>query len=129
MLIVMTGKERDGMLSLKGIMFFRRAMLFQLIVVCELFLQTAAAADSNAIYQQSTDALYNLDFSTAQSGYEGLTREFPDNPDYWNGLASSIWLKVMFDQQKLNIESFSSRSSFGTRESGDTVSAPDEKRF
>jgi tetratricopeptide (TPR) repeat protein len=94
-----------------------------------LFLETAAAADPKQIYDQSTDALYNLDFSTAQRGYETLVREYPDNPDYWNALASSIWLKITYDQQKLNIESFSSRESFGTKDSEDAVNLADEKRL
>jgi tetratricopeptide (TPR) repeat protein len=90
--------------------------------------QPALAADPKQIYDEATDALYNLDFNTAQHGYETLTREHPDNPDYWNGLASSIWLKITFDQQKLNLESFSGRS-LGTRDSKDTVNPNDEKRL
>ncbi len=90
---------------------------------------SAAAEDPKQIYDQSTDALYNLDFSTAQRGYETLTRLHPDNPDYWNALASSIWLKITYDQQKLNIESFSSRDSFGTRGSQETVNPAEEQRL
>jgi tetratricopeptide (TPR) repeat protein len=93
-----------------------------------LFVQLAVAADPKQIYDEATDALYNLDFNTAQHGYETLTREHPDNPDYWNGLASAIWLKITFDQQKLNLESFSGRS-MGTRDSKDTVDPGDEKRL
>jgi len=87
-----------------------------------------AAVDPKVVYDQSTDALYNLDFNTAQHGYETLTREYPDNPDYWNALASSIWLKILYDQQKLSIESFSG-GSLGTKESGDSVKPADEKRL
>jgi len=88
----------------------------------------AAAVDAKVVYDQATDALYNLDFNTAQRGYETLTREYPDNPDYWNALASSIWLRILYNQQKLSIESFSG-GSLGTRESGDSVSAAEEKRL
>ena len=73
--------------------------------------------------------MYNLDFSTAQHGYETLTRTYPDNPDYWNALASSLWLKITYDQQKLNIESFSGKATFGTKESKEGVSPEDEKRL
>ena len=118
--IVINGNERDGMLSLKGIMFF---------LACALLAQTAVAADPQSIYQESATALYNLDFSTAQHGYETLTQDYPENPDYWNALASSVWLKIIYDQQKLNIESFSGRASFGTRESKDAVNAGDEKHL
>ena len=106
-----------------------RAFLCVTILVCALLVEIAAAADPKHIYEESTDALYNLDFSTAQRGYETLTHDFPENPDYWNALASSIWLKITYDQQKLNLESFSGSSSFGTRESKDAVNPADEKRL
>src|SRR5439155_17086673 len=126
--MVMSGNERDGMLSLKGIMMSRCPFVCLIVLVCGL-VQSADASDQKQIYGQSADALYNLDFSTAQRGYETLTRESPDNPDYWNALASSIWLKIIYDQQKLNIESFSGNSSFGTKESKDAVNPADEKRL
>lgn len=88
-----------------------------------------AATDPKQLYDQSTDALYNLDFNTAQHGYEALTHDFPDDPDYWNALASSIWLKITFDQQKLNLESFSGKTTFGTKESKETLDPADEKRL
>src|SRR5687767_13439774 len=118
--IVITGKVREGMLSRKGIMI--PALILLLVPV-------AFAADAQQVYRESTDALYNLDFSTAQSGFEGLTREHPENPDYWNALASSIWLKVIYDQQKLNMESFSNNESFGTRDSRETLNPADERRL
>jgi tetratricopeptide (TPR) repeat protein len=86
------------------------------------------AADPQLLYQQSTDALYNLDFNIAQQGYETLTREHPDNPEYWNALASSIWFKILYDQQKLSIEGFSG-GSLGTKDSKDSVNPADEKRL
>src|SRR5439155_930382 len=147
----MTGVVRDGMLSLKGIMLFnsafrrraqairgsasvysaicRNAFAVLLVVACGLPVQWASGADPKQVYQESSDALYNLDFSTAQHGYEALTRDYPDNPDYWNALASSIWLKITYDQQKLNIESFSGKATFGTKESKEGVSPEDEKRL
>jgi TolA-binding protein len=133
--IVMNGADRDGMLSLKGITVLdhrrhRRATACSFLLVAFLicnFAVSAFAADPTQIYQESTDALYSLDFSTAQHGFESLTRDYPDNPDYWNAMASSIWLKIMYDQQKLNIESFSGRGSFGTKESRDAISPTDEK--
>ena len=88
----------------------------------------AAAVDPKLIYDQSTDALYNLDFNTAQHGYETLTRDYPDNPDYWNALAASIWLHIMYEQQKLNVESFSG-GSLGTKDSRDAVNPAEEKKL
>jgi tetratricopeptide (TPR) repeat protein len=122
---VMIGKERDGMLSLNGIMC-RRYVLVWGIFLAACF--PAAAADPKIVYDQSTDALYNLDFNTAQQGYETLTREYPENPDYWNALAASVWLRIMYDQQKLNVESFSG-PRLGTQDSRDAVNPADERRL
>src|ERR1051325_8988383 len=113
--IVTIGKERDGMLSLKWIMSCRFVLLCLILAGQSLW---AAAADPKLVYDQSTDALYNLDFNTAQHGYEALTHDYPENPDYWNALAASIWMRIMYDQQKLNIESFSG-AHLGTKESRD----------
>src|SRR5438094_261920 len=126
--IVMTGNVRDGMLSLNGIMLRRCLSLCAIVMACSI-VAGGAVQDPRKIYDRSTDALYNLDFSIAQAGYETLTKEHPENPDYWNALASSIWLRITFSQQKLNIESFSGQGTFGTRESKDIVSPADERRF
>jgi tetratricopeptide (TPR) repeat protein len=110
-------------------MMFRRSLCLSAVFVLYAVCTGATAADPKQLYEQSSDALYNLDFRTAQQGYESLTRDFPDNPDYWNALASAIWLKITFDQQKLNLESFSGRTTFGTKDSHDNLDAADEKRL
>src|SRR5436190_12151396 len=125
---VMIGKEREGMLSRKGIMTVRKALL-AILAVAALLVHPAFAADAPKLYQESSDALYNLDFNIAQRGFEELTRQYPDNPDYWNALASTMWLKILYDQQKLNIESYSGSASFGTNDSKDAVNATDERRL
>src|SRR5262245_15507655 len=101
---VTTGAVRDGMLSRKGIMIVQK-MLAAAVIAWALFAQNAVAADAQQAYQEAADALYNLDFSIAQHAFEGLTHQYPDNPDYWNALASCVWFKILYDQQKLNIES------------------------
>jgi cytochrome c-type biogenesis protein CcmH/NrfG len=58
-----------------------------------------------------------------------LTRQDPENPVYWNALASTAWLKITYDQQKLNIESFSGGNSFGTRDSKEAVNPEDERQL
>src|SRR5437660_1716430 len=99
--MLISGNVREGMLSLKGIMSFHsvicgctQAFRGIILVSFTLFVlagQSASAADPKQIYDEATNALYNLDFNTAQRGYETLTHEYPDNPDYWNELASAIW--------------------------------------
>src|SRR5215475_13391194 len=126
--MLMTGNERDGMLSLNGIMFRRFAFLL-VIVLAFGDIAGAAVVDPKEIYERSTNALYNLDCNTAQSGYETLTHDYPDNPEYWNALASSIWLRITFEQQKLNLESFSGSVQFGTPDSREELDPADEKRL
>jgi tetratricopeptide (TPR) repeat protein len=106
-----------------------RAVLFLLIVLALAPVEGAVfASDAKEIYDKAMNASYNLDFNGAERGYETLTQEYPDNPDYWNALASVIWLKTALSQQKLNLESFSGRT-LGTRDSRDSVDPAEEKRF
>jgi tetratricopeptide (TPR) repeat protein len=114
-------------LSLKGIILFQGALIVAAFLL--LSSQRAFGQTPQEVYQQSSEALYNLDFSIAEIGFERLTRDYPANPDYWNAAASTIWLKIIYDQQKLNIESFSGGAQFGTRESREGVNPADEQRL
>jgi len=40
-----------------------------------------------------------------------------------------MWLKILYDQQKLNIESYSGSATFGTKDSKDAVNANDERKL
>jgi tetratricopeptide (TPR) repeat protein len=102
------------------------------VVVCALLAQvekSAFAADPPPLYQHGVEKLYNLYFDEAESDFKKLTKEYPDDPLYWNSLASTIWLKMLYSQQKLNIESFSLKDTFGTAESKDDVATAEEKRL
>jgi tetratricopeptide (TPR) repeat protein len=89
----------------------------------------AAPADPKQIYDEANEALYNLDFNKAEPSFAQLTRDYPANPDYWNALASTVWLRILYEQQKLNMESFSSRDSFGTGDSKEAVDPKLEERL
>jgi len=109
-------------------MVIRAVVLLLLLFGLSPVEHAAFGSDAKELYEQAMNASYNLDFTTAERGYESLTRDYPDNPDYWNALASVLWLKIALKQQKLNLESFSGRT-LGTRDSHDTVDAAEEKRF
>src|SRR5213594_652623 len=96
---VMSGNERDGMLSLKGIMLSLTLYAFG------LFAQSVFAADAKHVFEEATNALYNLDFNTAERDYETLTRDYPDNPDYWNALASAIWVRIRSEEHMSELQS------------------------
>src|SRR6185295_9620384 len=86
---------------------FSRSMRLRVsavIVMIALFAQTAMAADPDTVYRHGIEALYNLDFAIADTDFKNLTTEHPEDPLYWNSMASVIWLKILYDQQKLNIE-------------------------
>ncbi len=110
----------------------RRSVLMTVVsaaVISALLVQTAVAADPDLVYRHGVESLYNLDFALAETDFKTLTAEHPEDPLYWNSLASAIWLKILYDQQKLNIESFSLKDAFGTNQSKDEVSAAEEKRL
>jgi len=121
----MSGNVRYGMLSLKGIM---GRFAIALAVMLTMGLPLSAAQGTKPTYQQAADALYNLDFSIAEHAFDSLIATDESNPDYWNGLASTMWLKIFYDQQKLNIESYSG-GSIGTRNSRDYVNPEEEKKL
>ena len=87
------------------------------------------AADPQQVYADGTNQLYSLDFAAAEASFKSLTRDYPDNPDYWNALASTYWLKTLYNQQKLNMESFSGKDRFGSMDSKDTVTEAEEKQL
>jgi tetratricopeptide (TPR) repeat protein len=120
--IVILGRLREGMLSRKGIIALVVALRLGFGVA------TAAPSQSEPTYDQAVEALYNLDFSIAERAFDSLIQRNPDNPDYWNGRASTILLKILFDQQKFNSESFTG-SSIGTRSSKNAVDAADETKL
>ncbi len=91
-------------------------------------LAVATPQSSAVTYQQAADALYNLDFSIAEAAFNSLIRQDESNPDYWNGLASTIWLKILYDQQKLNVASYSG-PDIGDKRSRDSIKPADEKRL
>jgi tetratricopeptide (TPR) repeat protein len=97
-----------------------------LLLLCVCWAVPAYGADPQEMYRQATETLYSLDFDEAESIFLKLTEEHPDDPDYWNGLASTAWLKILYEQQKLDIESFSGQDRFGTSNSKEKVSAEDE---
>jgi tetratricopeptide (TPR) repeat protein len=82
-----------------------------------------------AIYEDGSNHLYNLDFPEAEAVFISLTKSQPNNPDYWNSLATTYWLKILYSQQKFNMETFSQKDRFGTDESKDTGFEVEEKKF
>jgi tetratricopeptide (TPR) repeat protein len=87
------------------------------------------AQSPDAIYAEGTNHLYNLDFAEAETAFRSLTKSHPENPDYWNVLGSTYWLKILYSQQKLNMESFGSKDRFGTGDSTDAGFEADKKQL
>jgi tetratricopeptide (TPR) repeat protein len=87
------------------------------------------AADAAQTYAEGSNHLYNLDFAEAETAFRSLTRDYPNNPDYWNSLATTYWLKILYSQQKFNMETFSQRDRFGTNDSKDSGFEAEEKQF
>jgi tetratricopeptide (TPR) repeat protein len=122
------GEARKGVLRWKATSTLCRP-LAAIILAASLQVPAALAADPQLIYKQSVEALYNLDFNVAERLLTELTRTYPENPEYWTALASAAWLRILQDQQKLTIESFSGRDTFGTKDSKENVSQGEEARL
>lgn len=75
---------------------------------------------AQAIDPEALESLYSLDFEPAERKFRELTVEDPVNPTYWNLLASSIWLKIVYEQEKLGLDSYTG-SRLGGSESTDIV--------
>jgi hypothetical protein len=93
-----------------------------------LLFRTASAQNREQIYREGLDALYNLEFAVAEKHFRQLTALEPENPSTWNHVASALWLKIVAEQEKLNLESFSG-ASLGTNDSKDAVSPQAEKEL
>jgi len=87
-----------------------------------------AQPQSRNIYQEAVEALYNLDFSIAERHFDSLIHQDESNPDYWNGRASTILLRILYEQQKFNTESFTG-NTIGAKGSKDTVNPLQEKKL
>jgi tetratricopeptide (TPR) repeat protein len=79
-------------------------------------------------YAGAVRALYSLDFEIAEKELENLRRADSENPRWWNGLASCVWLKILYSQQKLNLDSYAT-DDFGTSGSKDSLDAATEARL
>src|SRR4029453_5269721 len=110
-------------------MMLGRCFLPSLLIILSLSVSPSLAASPQQAYADGLDHLYSLDFSASEASFRSLTRDYPDNPDYWNALASSYLLKTLYDQQKLNMESFDSKDRFGPIDSKDSVSEAEEKQL
>src|SRR5206468_1798470 len=77
------------------------------------------AEGSEQLYRRGVEALYNLDFETAEKDFRELTKIEPQNPNRWTQLASALWSKIAAKQEKLSLESFSG-ASIGTDDSSDS---------
>lgn len=122
--MVTKGKVRDWMLSRNGIIAPRLLVL----LVVSFGLVDAGPVLGQTIDPEAREALYNLDFDVAEEKFEQLTVDDPDNPTYWNLLASSIWLKIVYEQEKMNLDSFSG-ARIGGRDSGEVVDSGREARL
>jgi len=68
---------------------------FVLLSVFLSFLPHVLLAEgSEQLYRRGIEALYNLDFETAEKDFRELIKIEPQNPNRWNQLASALWSKI-----------------------------------
>ncbi len=122
---VTAGNVRDLMLSRNGIMTCRRLVVA--LLVFSIGLAWPAPLRGQAVDPEALESLYSLDFEPAEQKFRELTLEDPANPTYWNLLASSIWLKIVYEQEKLGLDSYTG-SRLGGSGSTDIVNPEREAR-
>lgn len=66
---------------------------------------TAAPAFDQAKFDrlraEGFEALYGLDYETAQGRFREMAREFPDHPGGWQFQAAALWLKTLNQSRRL----------------------------
>ena len=72
--------------------------------------------------------MYSLDFEVAEAKSQELVDRDPSNPRLWNLLASSIWLKIVYQQEKLSLDSYMGNRLGGER-SNEGVEPAVERRL
>src|SRR5215510_661417 len=106
-----------------------RLRRFALLSVFLSFIPPVLLAEgSEQLYRRGVEALYNLDFETAEKDFRELTKIEPQNPSRWNQLASALWSKIVAKQEKLSLESFSG-AAIGTDDSSDLIDPREEKEL
>jgi TolA-binding protein len=107
----------------------KRRLLLLTVLLLSVTTLPLLAQSPEAIYADGVNHLYNLDFPEAEAAFRSLTKSHPENPDYWNVLGSTYWLKILYNQQKLNMESFGSKDRFGTGDSSDAGFEAEKKQL
>ena len=87
-----------------------------------------ARTELDQVDPQVLDALYSLDFDVAEQKLEALVDGAPESARMWNLLASSIWLKIVFEQEKLGLDSYMG-NRLGGDSSNDRVNRERETRL
>ncbi len=118
---VTNGTVAVRMLSRKGIILTRWARVVFLVVSFALVHAGPVRGQAPRTVPDPVDpeiltALYSLDFDVAERKLEVLAEAEPDNGRLWNLLASSIWLKIVFEQEKLSLDRY-----MGNRLGGDSA--------
>ncbi len=127
------GVVLERMLSRKGIIAVRRALALFLVLSFGLVYAGPAqgqevASQPDLVPPEVIEALYSLDFEVAEAKLQVLVDENPENPRLWNLLASSIWLKLLYEQEKLGLDRYMG-NRLGGDGSNDRVDSETEARL
>lgn len=105
----------------KGVLVLQAAVVLIVVVLATYVVargQVAAAsvkADAGAtkaaapfdqarfdrLRSEGFEALYSLDYDTAQGRFKEMSREFPDHPAGWQFQAAALWLKTLNQSRRL----------------------------
>ena len=87
-----------------------------------------ARAEPDLVDPEIIYALYSLDFDVAEAKLQTLVDENPENARLWNLLASSIWLKILYEQEKFGLDRYMG-NRLGGNDSNDEFDPETEARL
>ena len=70
------------------------------------------ASQIESLRQSGIEALYNLDYDKARRDFSEIARLYPDNPAGPELLASSVWIKSLYQSRRLQSSLYSSESFY-----------------
>ncbi|HWP43150.1 MAG TPA: hypothetical protein VNO14_07955 [Blastocatellia bacterium] len=83
----------------------------------------------DALRKEGNDALYNLDYATAQERFLQMTKMAPDHPAGYVSLANNMWLETLNASRRLSTSVYTSGSFYSQDAGEDKVDPKRDREF
>jgi len=119
--------SRKGIIATRWVLVSFLVMSFAVVHAGPVRAQVTRT-EPDQVDPEILDALYSLDFEVAEQKLQALVDEFPESARMWNLLASSIWIEILYGQEKLGLDSYMG-NRLGGDSSNDRVNRESEARL